>query len=433
MAKKRLRTSKLLIGVILLGMITMRLAWIENRTYPSIFGASPWFELSAADRQLPLTFYCGYSSGDLTGLGLEPFRSRLAFALICSTSAGSDAPSPAPFAQAPQTFTPAQAPLAESLSAWEQALKAAVTDTNTALMILTALMAGFVARLIGRSWLLASAIVAMLLSRGRWLSGLGQVSDYYIWGFILSFWLVLSCYFFKTASRYPFAAAWLFLMAAGLSFPETHLLIIALAAVWLAVFLSPDRGEVGPPSPIRLLGAVDLPVGQAVAVHRRQLLPLAAAGALGLALSLGLYLKGLPPAQVWHWWDLRVVILWFQQLYRPVDIDLSLAMAGMVIALILPSPRRYPLLKVAIALVFTALMVIIAASGWWTLATAHPARPSYFDVLLKPSFILPVFEPLLLVVGGLSLALLAARLYDFLTTVPRTSPQRDEGYRADTP
>lgn len=387
----------------------MRLAWIENRTYPVTFGPAPWFDISATDLRLPLSFYCGYSPAAATGLGTEPFGSRLAFALICQQGASTGG------------------------AAAEQAFTKAVIDTNTALMILTALFAGFAARLIGRSWLLASAIVAMLLSRGRWLSGLGQVTDYYIWGLILSVWLMFSCYFFKTASRYPFAALWLLLMALGLSFPEAHLLFIALALVWLAVFLSPDWGEVGPPSPIRLLGAVDLPVGQAVAVHRRQLMPLAVAAGLALMLSVGLTLEQLPSGHVFHWWDLRLLMTWFRELSLPIDIDLSLALAAMIIALILPSPRRYPLLKVAITLVVTALAIIVAASGWYTLASAELPRAQYFNVLLKPSYILPVFEPLLLVLGGLSLWLIAGRIYDGLKKLAPSSPESSDGYPAETP
>lgn len=394
----------------------MRLAWIENRTYPVTFGAAPWFDLNATDLRLPLSFYCGYSpAGNLAGLGAEPFGSKLAFGLICQ--------------QQPLAVAQASA----GSAAKELALTKMVIDTNTALMILTALFAGFAARLIGRSWLVASAIVAMLLSRGRWLSGLGQVSDYYIWGLMLSVWLVFSCYFFKTASRYPFAAIWLALMALGLSFPETHLLFCALALVWLAVFLSPDWGEVGPPSPIRLLGAVDLPVGQAVAVHRRQLLPLAIASGLALMLSLGIYFNQLPSGHAFHWWDLRLLMSWFRELSGPVDIDLSLALVSMLIALVLPSPRRYPLLKVAITLVATALVIVVAASGWCTLATAELPRAQYFNVLLKPAYILAVFEPLLLVLGGLSLALIAGRIYDGLKKLTPAHSESSDSYRSETP
>lgn len=417
MAKKRLRTSKLLIGVILLGMITMRLAWIENRAYPTYFGDQPWFAVSSEPLQLPLSQLCGLVPTMPAGYGTEPLNTVLGFGFICHY----DRLLTPPALAEPKSGRATPLATAKFGAMEESQLRQVVVDTNTTFMILTALIVGFTARLVGRSWLLASAIVAMLLSRGRWLSGLGQVSDYYLWGFILSVWLMMSCYFFKTASRYPFGALWLFLWLIGMSFPEAHILFSTLVVVWLVVYLGPDQGDVGPPSPIRLLGAVDLPVGQAVAVHRKLLLPLALCSGMGLLASILIYRPRLLPVQVLHWWDLRVLGRWYTELVAPMDIDLRFAMSAMLIALLLRHHRRYPLLKVAISLVGTALALMMMASAWSALPKENLLTSSYFGVILKPGYILPVFEPLLLLLGALSLWMIGGRLYDFLKTLPRST------------
>lgn len=381
MAKKRFRTSKLLLGVILLGMITMRLAWIENRSYPTYLGDLPWFDFGSAELALPMAQLCGYVPSFPDQLGLSPLRTLEAFGVICHFD---------------QVL--AQNPKVPS----EPRLRQIVVDVNTTAMILTALVLGFCARLIGRSWLLASAIVAMLLSRGRWLSGLGQVTDYYLWGLILAGWLLSACYFFKTASRYPLAAAWLLLLGLSFSLPETHLLFCALALVWLTIYMQPSLGEVGPPRPIRLFGAVDLPVGQAVAVHRRQLRPLAWLAFAGMVLSLSLYTPSTPLPWITSW-SLAMLEPWFHAVVEPIDIDLTIAISAMVVVLILGSHRRFPLLRAAISLVVTAMALVIAMSAWLALPSTQLHLVSYFNVILNPSYILPIFEPLLLMLGGLCL------------------------------
>lgn len=371
----------MLLGVILLGMITMRLAWIENRSYPTYLGALPWFDFGSVELALPMTQLCGYVPSFPARLGLSPLTTLEAFGTICHFDQVVD-----------------QSPKLPS----ESRLRQIVVDVNTTAMILTALVLGFCARLIGRSWLLASAIVAMLLSRGRWLSGLGQITDYYLWGLILACWLLSACYFFKTASRYPLAAGWLWLLGLSFSLPEAHLLFCALAIVWLVIYMRPSLGEVGPPRPIRLFGAVDLPVGQAVAVHRRQLRPLAWLAFAGILLSLTFYIRGTPLPWV-NSWSVATLGPWYRALVEPIDIDLTIAMSAMVIVLILVSHRRFPLLRAAISLVVTAMALVITMSAWLALPSAQLQLSSYFNVILNPRYILPIFEPLLLMLGGLCL------------------------------
>lgn len=397
MAKKRLRTSKLLLGVILLGMITMRLAWIENRAYPTYFGDIPWFSDSAAEPLVPISQLCGYAPAlevELSNLK-EPLGTAGAFAFLCHIDLVFD--------PIPSEGWQEGSPLTESQ------LRRAAADINITLMILTALALGFSARLIGRSWLLASAIVAMLLSRGRWLSGLGQISDYYLWGLVLAFGLLAACVFFKTASRYPFIAIWLGTLILGFPLPEVHLVFCAFALVWLALYATPGGREVGPPVPIRLLGA--LPIGQAVAAHRRTLSILALAAAVGLVASLAFYAPRLAGVHLVHAWDLRVLGEWYQQWYAPIDIDIGIAMTAMVAALVLPRQRRYPLLQVTITLVVASLAFVSVASAWRALPKAVSELPTSFNIIANPNFIVPVFEPLLLMLGGLSLAIVGAALY----------------------
>lgn len=179
----RSRTFQQIFPVILLGMILMRLIWMQLRVYP------PEFE-----RRAVASVLMGTQDSSCDGGLSESLQSAILF-------------SPGVDARDVNLLSPVFAVTGQLLCRYDQVDAKAFVRVNQFLFCATILCAVMLTRFATSSWMLALIVAAMLFSRGTLLADIGGVSPSYVIMFLLMF--AASCYahFFRTGSRATALAA----------------------------------------------------------------------------------------------------------------------------------------------------------------------------------------------------------------------------------
>jgi hypothetical protein len=190
----RSRTFQQIFPLILLGMILMRLIWMQLRVYP------PEFEHRAvASLAVGASLVDGGCAGGLP----DSLQTSMLF-------------SPTVDARDVNLLAPAIAVTGVLLCRFDQVDAKAFVRVNQFLFCATILCAVMLARFVTSSWMLALIVAAMLFSRGMLLADIGAVSSAYMLMFLLMLAAAAFAHFFRTGSRVTALVATAALAAAGL-------------------------------------------------------------------------------------------------------------------------------------------------------------------------------------------------------------------------
>lgn len=387
----------------------MRMAWIQNRDYPPIYDNSPWFlihdPLSIKEINSSCTYY---PSGKMLSLQeWISFEPKSVFTFLCSRGAS---------------------------------LYSTFININTTFLFGIALFCGLIARLITGSWIFSCSISAMLLSRGRLISGLGQISDYYAISFLVTLWFFLTSFYLKTAAFSILILLISLSFLISLVFPEFFILFVGmsffifiLSVVNAKKDYASNLNAYTSSRKIGILNKLGISFRDYFYLYRPKI-----KFTIFLVLSLGIILSGISlTSQKLGVFNFENEISLaslnsypenfsekiISMIKSSIDIDIYVSLFFIIITCFFTVNRTYLNLT---EMVWILLWSLVAGFGLWSISWVifelsgdafHVSSQNYFNIFPRIDFFIPVFEPLILTFGALGIISYLKNIYYLLKRI----------------